>query len=161
MNKIHSNTEWELFFPSSENTQVCVRLLTLVRQCCGELMFRQRPAGQTNFHAITGTVALFFPLFSHSLSLGCQGGRVRRRVRGGRCKCDWECVILYELLRGRMPSRCLLWSAGRPVGFWNGFGGSWLTGTRWRTLFSQIWILGLISKQSGVTAKSYSNAKID
>ncbi len=41
----------------------CVRLLSLVSPCCGELMFRQRPAAQANFYAITGITASF-PVFS-------------------------------------------------------------------------------------------------
>ncbi len=59
------------------------RLLSLVSQCCGELMLRQRPAAQANFYAITGIMAPF--LFSHSLSLGLDEGGIEEGC--GRYKC--------------------------------------------------------------------------
>lgn len=46
----------------SISKHVIVWLLSLFSQCCGEVMFRQRPAAQANFHALTG-IKTPFPVF--------------------------------------------------------------------------------------------------
>lgn len=93
-----------------------VWLPSLFSQCCGEVMFRQRPAAPLISMPSLGSRPLF--LFSRCLSLGPhQGGG--DRGGGWRCRRKRECFILTLpkwLQRCSTPSRCLLWFGNKNSG---------------------------------------------
>lgn len=92
-----------------------MRLLSLVSQCCGELMVRQRRGAAANFYAITGIMA-FLPVFSLPvIRAGCQGvgWRIEGEMEGKVSVCELERVCVFvcgELRAIKASSRCLLWS---------------------------------------------------